>query len=254
MRKSFEISDQDSDLLDKVTDDSRKSSEHANKMHSVRSFVRRQGRLTKSQRSALERHGPHYIVEPSTFNWAEGFASGAKRYVEIGFGMGESLCHLATGAPDALFVGMDIYEPGIGRLLGRLADEKIDNVRIMVADAAQVFTAHMQPSSLHGVYIYFPDPWPKKRHHKRRLIQPKFCSDVARSLCPGARLSLATDCEDYARHMLETLRATDGLRNIHADNDFLPRPVTRQMTKFERRGLALGHCVFDLVFERLADS
>ena len=164
--------------------------------------------------------------------------------------MGETLLHLATCRPEANYLGVDVYKPGIGRLFHQLAAHKVDNVRVIAADAVEVFERVVPTHSLAGIFIFFPDPWPKKRHHKRRLIQPAFAEVLSQSLQPSGILHLATDCESYADHMLDVLSQVPALANQSETAAFVERPDTRPITKFERRGRGLGHDVFDLMFTK----
>ncbi len=217
---------------------------------SIRSFVRRQGRMTRAQRAAIRDHWPRYGIDlPGAGSLDRAFGRHAERVLEIGFGMGDALIECARANPKRDFLGIDVYEPGIGRLLGRLHALGLDNVRVIREDAALAM-GHFPAGSLAAVLMFFPDPWPKKRHHKRRLVQPGFAAAVARALAVGAEWSLATDCEDYAWHMLEVLDACAALDNVAGRGCFSPRPPERPATKFERRGEALGHTVRDLRYRR----
>ncbi len=217
----------------------------------VRSFARRRGRVTRAQRRALEAHWDRYGVEPGGPLVLETlFGRAAPRVLEIGFGMGDALLEMATEHPGTDFLGIEVYEAGVGRLLAGAAAAGIDNLRVICDDAADVLRDRIPLGSLDAVLLYFPDPWPKKRHHKRRLVQPEFAAVVAARLAPAGRFELATDWEPYALQMLETLDATRGLRNVRGPGCFAPRPGYRPRTKFEVRGERLGHEVWDLAYVR----
>jgi tRNA (guanine-N7-)-methyltransferase len=179
---------------------------------------------------------------------AAAFGRVAPLVVEIGFGMGQATAAIAAARPDTDFLGVEVHEPGVGALLQRIDEQQLGNLRIVQHDAVEVLQSMIAPDSLAGVHVYFPDPWPKKRHWKRRLIQPPFVALLASRLAPGGVLHCATDWQPYAEQMLEVLGAEPMLRNTAPG--FEPRPAYRPETKFERRGLALGHGVWDLLFER----
>ena len=177
------------------------------------------------------------------------FGRHAPRYLEIGCGAGETLAALTRLHPDNDYLGIEVYRPGVGRLLQRLVAEELNNARLFSEDAVAVLEHRLEEASLDGVYIFFPDPWPKKRHHKRRLIRPEFAALVASRLKPGGILHIATDWEDYARHILATLSVEPLL--VNTADGFAPRPDYRPLTKFENRGVRLGHEVWDIIFRRL---
>lgn len=218
---------------------------------SIRSYVLRQGRMTDAQRAARERllpiYGVPYRQEPLDF--VALFGRRAPVVLEIGFGMGETTAEIAASQPQTDFLGVEVHGPGVGSLLRRLELQGLSNVRVVEHDAAEVVEHMIAPASLAGIHVFFPDPWPKKRHHKRRLLQAGFARSLAARLAPGGYLHVATDWEDYAEWILEALRATE-LRNTV--ERYAPRPAYRPLTKFERRGLDLGHAVFDIVFKRPA--
>lgn len=218
----------------------------------IRSFVRRPGRTTDAQRKALERLMPKYGIEygERLLDLASIFGRDASVVLDIGFGNGEALVTLAAGNPETDYLGVEIHEPGIGRLLLLLERAELTNVRVVEADAVEVVSNMLADASLSGINLFFPDPWPKKRHHKRRLVQPPVVEQFARVLKPGGRLHLATDWENYAEHMHEV---------VEASGKFLPlvpaqlghvTAALRPPTKFERRGQLLGHEVRDLIYER----
>jgi tRNA (guanine-N7-)-methyltransferase len=216
----------------------------------VRSFVLRQGRMSPAQARAIEtlwpRYGIDYAAVPLDFERA--FGRRAPVVLEIGFGMGETTAAIAGAQRDVDFLGVEVHGPGVGALLARLDAMALANVRVVRHDAVEVVTHMIAAASLSGVHVFFPDPWPKKRHHKRRLLTPDFVHALAGRLAPGGYLHAATDWEDYAHEMLATLTAEPLLRNTA--QGFAPRPATRPLTKFEARGQKLGHAVFDLVFRK----
>lgn len=216
----------------------------------IRSFVLRQGRLTRAQRHAIEtlmpRYGIPYTGEPLDLN--EIFGRGAPKILEIGFGMGGATVEIAKASPDKDYLGVEVHAPGVGNLL-KLADEAgLTNLRIIQHDAVEVLRDMIPDESLDGIHIFFPDPWPKKRHHKRRLIQPPFIQQVARKLKPAGYVHLATDWGEYAEWMLDVLRGEPLLENTA--QAYAPKPGDRPLTKFEQRGLELGHGVWDIIFRR----
>jgi tRNA (guanine-N7-)-methyltransferase len=216
----------------------------------IRSFVMRRGHLSDAQREARDTLLPTYGIPdaPGPLDYAAVFGRRAPVVLEIGFGMGHTTAEIAAARPDTDFVGIEVYVPGVGSLLRALAARALTNVRVIQHDAVEVLQTRIAPGSLAGVHVYFPDPWPKKRHHKRRLIQPPFVSMLAQRIAPGGYLHCATDWAPYADQMLEVLSAEPRLANT-ADG-FAPRPDWRPLTKFEQRGLRLGHGVWDLMFTR----
>ncbi|MFW6341109.1 MAG: tRNA (guanosine(46)-N7)-methyltransferase TrmB [Wenzhouxiangella sp.] len=214
----------------------------------VRSFVRRPGRLTAAQRRALTHGFPRYAVSPDLSDLRQCFTRSAPLVMEIGFGNGEALAFMAAHEPDKNFVGVEVHEPGVGALVQRLDEQSLGNVRIAMRDAVDVLAGQVPPSSLAGVRIYFPDPWPKKRHHKRRLVQGEFIDHIARSLAPGGLLHLATDWAPYAAWIVETIAGCESLENL--GSPWVARPEWRPRTRFERRGLGRGHDIFDLLYRR----
>jgi tRNA (guanine-N7-)-methyltransferase len=219
----------------------------------IRSFVRRRGRLTPSQARALETSWPRFGIEApnDTLDLDAIFGRSAMRTVEIGFGNGDNLAELAARHPERDFLGIEVHEPGVGHLLLAIERESLGNIRIARRDAVEVITRWLPAGSIDEILIFFPDPWHKKRHHKRRLVQPEFLEQLARVMHAGARLHLATDWAPYARQMLEACESSPWFENTVGGGDFALRPSTRLVTKFERRGLKLGHEVFDLLFRRV---
>jgi tRNA (guanine-N7-)-methyltransferase len=220
----------------------------------IRSFVLRQGRMSPAQARALETLWPTFGVAfaSSPLDFDRVFGRRAPRVLDVGFGMGETTATMAEARPDVDFLAIDVHAPGVGSLLKRIDESGLANVRVMKHDAVEVVSAMIPPASLAGVHVFFPDPWPKKRHHKRRLLAPSFVHELARRLTPAGCLHVATDWEEYAQEVLATLAGEVLLENT-ADG-FAPRPTSRPLTKFEARGLKLGHGVRDLVFRRRPDA
>ena len=216
----------------------------------IRSYVLRGGRLGTGQARALAELGPRYVLsfQPGALDTAAVFGRQAPCILEIGFGMGHATAAIAAARPDTDFIGVEVHEAGVGALLKLIGEQGLQNLRIVRHDAVEVLQQMIAPASLAGVHIFFPDPWHKKRHHKRRLIQPPFVALLASRLAPGGVLHCATDWQPYAEQMLEVLSAEPALVNTAAG--YAPRPAYRPLTKFEQRGLGLGHGVWDLVFRR----
>ena len=217
----------------------------------IRSYVLRQGRFSPAQQRAYEallpRFGVKYAME--FLNLPAIFGRTAPVVVEIGFGMGETTAAIAAANPECDYLGIEVHSPGVGSLLKHMDEQGLTNLRIVQHDAAEVLRDMVPPESVDGIHIFFPDPWPKKRHHKRRLLQPAFATLAAERLKPGGYLHVATDWQDYAEQALEVLGAVPGLANTA--EGFAPRPQSRPLTKFERRGRNLGHGVWDLLFEKV---
>ncbi|TGD72733.1 tRNA (guanosine(46)-N7)-methyltransferase TrmB [Mangrovimicrobium sediminis] len=218
----------------------------------IRSYVLRTGRMTPGQQRAFDEHWARWGLEHAdgALDFERAFGRGGPRVLEIGFGMGQSLVTMAAAAPTTNFVGVEVHRPGVGRLLHSMADQGVDNIRVYCHDAVEVLRDCIAPESLDGIQIFFPDPWHKKRHHKRRLIQPPFVELLVSRMAPGGLLHLATDWENYAEQMLEVLSACAALRNQAGPGQYSPRPDSRPLTKFEQRGERLGHGVWDLLFTR----
>ena len=219
----------------------------------IRSFVRREGRITPAQMIALEQLLPRYAVpaEPQKLNMAALFGRSGPVGIEIGFGNGEHLASLALARPDWNFIGLEVYRPGVGKLLHTLEAQESENVRVESSDAQAFLRERIAADSLDAIFIQFPDPWHKKRHHKRRLIQPHFAEVLRDRIKPGGELQLATDWADYAEQMMAVMEAVPGLDNVAGTGQYAHRPENRIPTKFERRGTRLGHAVFDLVFRKI---
>lgn len=233
-----------------MSDQEQNTPESVPRPRSIRSFVLRTGRTTAGQAKAIETLGPQYVLpyQEQPLDLQQAFGREAPTILEIGFGMGEATAHIAGLMPECNFLCCEVHTPGVGALLMRVQERGLTNVRIVQHDAVQVLDHMLTPGSLAGVHIFFPDPWHKKRHHKRRLLQAPLVEKLVSRLAPGGYIHCATDWEDYAFQMLQVLDANHALRNT-ADS-FAPRPHYRPLTKFENRGLKLGHGVWDLVFRR----
>jgi tRNA (guanine-N7-)-methyltransferase len=229
------------------------SDSDAPRRRAIRSFVVRAGRMTAAQERAWRELWPKYGIdnglEPLDLRALFGGRS-APLTLEIGFGNGEALVSLAASHPERHFLGLEVHPPGVGHLLLRCESEAIGNVRAICADAVEVLRHRVPAHSLDEVLLYFPDPWPKKRHHKRRIVQAEFVALVASRLVPGGVFRMATDWGPYAEHMLETVSRCAAFRNASPSGDYVARPESRPLTRFERRGQRLGHEVWDLEFRR----
>ena len=216
----------------------------------IRSFVTRAGRLSPAQARALEELGPQFCLpyQKTPLELAAAFGREAPAILEIGFGMGGTTAAIAAAMPDKDFLGVEVHTPGVGSLLKLIGEQQLQNLRLIQHDAVEVLRDMIPPATLAGVHVYFPDPWHKKKHNKRRLIQPEFVRTLSAHLAPGGYLHCATDWQPYAEQMLEVLGAEPSLENTAAG--YAPRPDYRPVTKFENRGLKLGHGVWDLVFRR----
>ena len=217
----------------------------------IKSFVLRAGRTTTGQTKAFETLGPQFLLpyRAAPLDLDATFGRSAPHILEIGFGMGEATAHIAGVLPEKDFLCCEVHQPGVGALLKRIGEQSIPNIRIVSHDAVDVID-HMLPlASLDGIHVFFPDPWHKKKHNKRRLLQAPLVAKLAARLKPGGYLHCATDWQNYAEQMLEVLGAEPLLRNTAAD--YAPKPDYRPLTKFENRGIKLGHGVWDLVFQRV---
>lgn len=219
----------------------------------IKSFVLRQGRLTKGQEQALEALWPVFGVDraDAPLDFARLFGRVAPVTLEIGFGNGESLAQMAAAAPERDFIGVEVHTPGVGHLLKIIGDQGLRNVRVMNSDAVDILQRRIPPAALDRVQLFFPDPWHKKKHHKRRIVQTDFIRLIATRLRSGGVLHMATDWEGYAGHMAQVMDACPEFRNLAAGSPYSPRPPERPLTKFENRGLKLGHGVWDLLYQRL---
>lgn len=220
----------------------------------IRSFVLRQGRVSNAQQRYYDEGMPHWGIPyaAAPLDFAAVFGRSAPTILEIGCGMGETTATIAAAHPENDYLGIEVHAPGVGSLLKEIATRALGNLRVIRHDAVEVLRDMIPHGALVGIHVYFPDPWPKKRHHKRRLIQPPFVHELALRLVPGGYLHCATDWEDYARQMLEVLSAEPLLANTAAG--FAPRPAWRPQTKFETRGLRLGHGVWDVLFTRRSET
>ena len=218
----------------------------------IRSYVLRMGRMTPGQQRAFDQNWERWGLEAADgiLDFDAVFGRAGPRVLEIGFGMGQSLAAMAAAAPDTNFVGIEVHRPGVGKLLHSMSEQGVNNIRAYCHDAVEILRDCISPGSLDTVQVFFPDPWHKKKHNKRRLIQPPLVAQIVTRLKPGGRLHLATDWEDYALQMMAVLTAEEGLSNLSGEGKFAPRPACRPLTKFEQRGERLGHGVWDLVFQR----
>jgi tRNA (guanine-N7-)-methyltransferase len=216
----------------------------------IRSFVLRAGRMGPGQQRALDELGPRFVLpyRAEPLDLVATFGRDAPTVLEIGFGMGDATAQIAAALPGTDFIGIEVHAPGVGALLKRIGELGLSNLRLVQHDAVEVLEHMIAPASLAGVHIYFPDPWHKKRHHKRRLIQPGWVRQLSTRLSPGGYLHCATDWLPYAEQMLEGLGGEPGL--VNSAETYAPRPAWRPLTKFEQRGLKLGHGVSDLLFTR----
>ncbi|NDJ56393.1 tRNA (guanosine(46)-N7)-methyltransferase TrmB [Enterobacteriaceae bacterium 4M9] len=227
--------------------------ENGRVLRRIRSFVRRQGRLTKGQQHALDNFWPVMGVEfsPEPLDLAALFGREAPVTLEIGFGMGASLVTMAQAKAHQNFLGIEVHSPGVGACLLAAHEAGVENLRVMCHDAVEVLDSMIPDNSLNMVQLFFPDPWHKARHNKRRIVQVPFAELVKRKLKQGGVFHMATDWEPYAEHMLEVLSSIEGYSNLSPNGDYVPRPESRPVTKFEQRGHRLGHGVWDLMFERV---
>jgi tRNA (guanine-N7-)-methyltransferase len=216
----------------------------------IRSFVLRAGRMGPGQQRALDELGPRFLLpyQAQPLDFRSVFGRDAPTVLEIGFGMGDATAQIAAALPGTDFIGIEVHAPGVGALLKRIGELGLTNLRLVQHDAVEVLESMIPPQSLAGVHVYFPDPWHKKRHHKRRLIQPQWIGQLVTRLAPGGYLHCATDWHPYAEQMLQVLGAEAAL--VNTAEAYAPRPAWRPQTRFETRGLKLGHGVWDLVFRR----
>lgn len=218
----------------------------------VKSYVKREGRLTKGQEKALADYWPSmgidYVNAPLSLT--ELFGRTAPVVVEIGFGMGKSLVEMAAASPDKDFIGIEVHRPGVGACLSDAGEKGVENLRVMEHDAVEVLKNMIPDGSLSRLQLFFPDPWHKKRHHKRRIVQAEFAELVRSKLAIGGCFHMATDWEHYAEHMAEVMNSLEGYKNTATDGNYVERPDYRPITKFETRGQKLGHGVWDLIYER----
>jgi tRNA (guanine-N7-)-methyltransferase len=216
----------------------------------IKSYVLRAGRVSKRQQLGLDQWLKDYElkVDSNHWNYSTVFSQGTEVVVEIGFGMGASLISMAMQNPNLNYIGIEVHQAGVGSLVAALHEHQLTNVKVVFHDAVEVMQTQIMEHSLAGIHIFFPDPWHKKRHHKRRLIQKEFVALLATRVKPGGYIHCATDWQDYAEHMLEVFSAEPALYNQQEGGGYSPRPSARPLTKFERRGERLGHGVWDLIF------
>ncbi len=219
----------------------------------IRSFVLRGGRMTVGQQKAYEKNWPKFGLhkEEGLLDPQSVFARTAPLTLEIGFGMGQSLAQMALREPGRDFIGVEVHKPGVGALLKAIEADKLDNVRVYCDDAVAVLDNCIPDDSLDRVQLYFPDPWHKKKHHKRRIVQLEFVQKIRTKLAVAGVFHLATDWQNYAEHMLEVMEAAQGFANCAGAGAWSPRPEFRPLTKFERRGMRLGHGVWDLLYKKI---
>lgn len=227
--------------------------EENKRFRKIKSYVLREGRLTKGQQRALDDLFPQFglTFQEQAYDFEAIFSRKAPVVLEIGFGMGKSLAEQAIAEQDKDFIGIEVHKPGVGACLLLQEESGGTNIRVINHDAVEIMEHSIADNSLDRIQVFFPDPWHKKRHHKRRIIQTEFCQRLHKKLKPGGILHLATDWENYAEHMLEVLSPMSEYQNIAEDGDFVPRPDSRPLTKFEARGHRLGHGVWDLMFKKL---
>lgn len=220
----------------------------------IRSFVIRAGRITAGQKSAFDKYWPSVGLSlfDGRINPEQIFGRDAPLVLEIGFGMGDSLLEMARSEPDKNFIGIEVHPPGVGRLISAASQEGLSNLRVYMADAMDVLEDCIPDNCIDRLQLYFPDPWHKKKHHKRRIVQPAFVERLRPKLKTGGMLHMATDWENYAEHMLAVMTNTTGFVNEFTETGFAPRPDYRPVTKFEKRGERLGHGVWDLLFKKMA--
>lgn len=218
----------------------------------IKSFVKREGRMTAGQKRAMDSLWPKYGIEPAPtpLQLDNLFGRTAPKILEIGFGAGESLFEMASNNPQLDYLGIEVHRPGVGRLLANVHEAQLTNVRVICDDAVLILNQQIANASLDKVQIFFPDPWHKKRHHKRRIIQPEFVELLAQKIKTDGLLHVATDWQNYAEHILHVLTNSPHFINTAKDNQYSPRPDVRPLTRFEQRGQRLGHGVWDVIFQR----
>jgi len=222
-------------------------------MRSVKSFVLRAGRMTEGQQKAMDTVWPRMGLEAQNglLNLTEVFGREAPVVLEIGFGMGDSLIEMAKDQPEKNYIGIEVHRPGVGRILSNAEKAGLKNIRVFCDDAIDVLAQCIPDESLDCIQLFFPDPWHKKRHHKRRIVQPEFAQTLRKKLKTGGVFHMATDWKNYAEHMMEVMSAAEGYQNVAGDGEYSPQPEWRPVTKFQKRGERLGHGVWDLMFEKV---
>lgn len=239
-----------------MTERTHKTIEQAEKegkyIRKVRSFVKREGRLTNGQAKALELHWSTMGLnhEDGVVNFSTLFGNDNPVVLEIGFGMGKSLVEMAKNAPELNFVGIEVHKPGVGACIALAQEEGVANLKVYEHDAIEILADCIPDSSITTVQLFFPDPWHKKKHHKRRIVSPEFVEGIRQKLKVGGVFHMATDWENYAECMLEDMQSSEGYKNLSETHDYVPRPDSRPLTKFENRGQRLGHGVWDIQFAR----
>lgn len=239
-----------------MNDESKSALEQAEEagkyIRKIKSFVKREGRLTKGQAKAIDDNWSTMGLnhKPELLNYSDVFGNDNDVVLEIGFGMGKSLVAMAKAAPDLNFIGIEVHKPGVGACLMEAEEHGVTNLRVYEHDAVEVLADCIPDGSLAKLQLFFPDPWHKKRHHKRRIVQLEFAESLRTKLKVGGIFHMATDWENYAEHMLEVMSNAPGYKNQSTTGDYVPRPDSRPLTKFEQRGHRLGHGVWDLMFER----
>lgn len=220
----------------------------------IRSFVLREGRLTKGQQHALDNYWQQYGIDyqEQMLSLDHTFNRQAPRVLEIGFGMGKSLVAMAKAAPEQDYIGIEVHRPGVGACLSEAVAQDVKNLKVFEHDAVEVLAQMIPDQSLDTVQLFFPDPWHKKRHHKRRIVQAEFVQALRSKLKIGGVFHMATDWQNYAEHMLNVMQAAEGYANLSDTADYVARPEHRPLTKFEQRGQKLGHGVWDLMFKRIS--
>lgn len=237
----------DTPLIDSEAGDNSAKQDH----RPIRSYVIRASRYTDAQKVAIDQHWDDYVIayEPRLFPTEELFGNSNPLTVEIGFGMGDSLLEMAAANPQINFLGIEVHKPGVGKLLHGVVEQNLSNVKVFCHDAKEILAHCLPPASIARLLIFFPDPWHKKRHNKRRLVQTDFITQQLPLLADGGRIHLATDWEPYAEHMVEAMEAVEGIENLNGAGQFWQQP-DRPETKFERRGIRLGHGVWDLLYAK----
>lgn len=221
----------------------------------IKSFVLRQGRLSQAQQAAIDSFWPKFglTLKPDLLDLNAEFGREADTIVEIGFGMGQSLCAMAEANPDKNYIGIEVHRPGVGAILKVIGEKGLTNIRVFNDDAIEVLAQRIPKNSLAAVYLFFPDPWHKTKHKKRRILQETFAKTIASHLKEGGHFHMATDWEDYAEQMMQVMTGAEDYQNISGEGQFTPRPDYRPLTKFEQRGHKLGHGVWDLIFEKVTN-
>lgn len=250
IQKDRQMTEEEIKKTHKTIEEAEKEGKYIRK---VRSFVKREGRLTKGQERALNEHWDNMGLNHSDglINTNALFGNDHPIVLEIGFGMGKSLVEMAKAAPELNFIGVEVHKPGVGACIALAAEQGVHNLKVYEHDAVEVLADCIPENSLTTVQLFFPDPWHKKKHHKRRIVQPDFVEAIRQKLMVGGVFHMATDWENYAECMLNDMQSASGYKNLSTTNDYVPRPDSRPLTKFESRGHRLGHGVWDLQFSKL---